>query len=59
MGFDVSFQTEDGGHNKELDHSACVDGDPRTKCKNLNPFGLCVQWVQSYKNADSSSGGRH
>lgn len=55
VGLDVSFQTEDGGQNKELDHKACVDGDPRTKCKNLNPFGLCVQWVQYYVNA----GGRH
>jgi len=50
LGLDVSFVQADSSHNKELDHYACTDGDPSTPCKNNNPFGLCVQWVQTYKN---------
>ena len=46
----MSFVQADSSHNKELDHYACTDGDPSTPCKNNNPFGLCVQWVQTYKN---------
>lgn len=51
MGFDISFLTDDGHQNVELDHTACVDNDPSTICHNNNKFGLCVQWVQYYQNA--------
>lgn len=51
IGFDVSFVTASGDQNKELDHKACTDHDESTWCKNENPFGLCVQWVQYYKDA--------
>ena len=23
-------------------------------CQNLNPFGLCVMWIESYTNADAA-----
>merc|ERR1712146_173857 len=45
LGFDVSFLTDDGHSNTELDHTACVDNDASTVCHNTNKFGLCVQWV--------------
>ena len=52
VGFDIAFVTANSGQNKELDHKACVDHDSSTVCKNENPFGLCVQWVQYYKDAN-------
>lgn len=52
IGLDVSFQTEDGGSNDELDHDACAHG--HADCQNLNPFGLCVMWIESYTNADAA-----
>lgn len=57
IGFDISFQTEDGGDNSELNHDACANGD--ADCQNLNPFGICIQWIQSYSVADSINDGRH
>jgi hypothetical protein len=52
VGMDVSFQTADGGSNAELDHDACASGSD--DCQNLNPFGLCVMWIESYTNADAA-----
>jgi hypothetical protein len=50
VGLDVSFQHAGGDDNAELDHSACAHGD--ASCKNLNPFGICVQWIQAYTAND-------
>ena len=52
VGLDVSFQTADGGNNEELDHEACARRSD--DCQNLNPFGLCVMWIESYRNADAT-----
>lgn len=52
IGMDVSFQTADGGSNVELDHEACASGSKA--CQNLNPFGVCVMWIESYTNADAT-----
>jgi hypothetical protein len=52
IGLDVSFQTADGGSYDELDHDACARHTD--DCQNLNPFGLCVMWIESYTNADAA-----
>jgi len=51
IGMDVSFVHANGKQNEELDHKACSDHDSSTACKNKNPFALCVQWIQYYKDA--------
>lgn len=56
IGFDVSFLTAAGGDNSELNHEACADDDESTTCVNLNPFGLCIQWVQVYTTVAGGSG---
>lgn len=62
IGFDISIQNEDGSANSELNHNACAHPTAGTPCQNLNPFGLCVQWIQAYSNAaaiDNGNGGEH
>ena len=46
IGMDVSFQKQDGSDNPELDHGACASGS--SSCQNLNPFSLCVSWIDTY-----------
>lgn len=50
VGLEISFQTDNGGINPELDHEACAQH--QDSCQNLNPFGICVQWIQAYSNND-------
>jgi hypothetical protein len=59
IGFDISIQTQDGSNNPELDHDACAHPTAGTHCQNLNPFGLCIQWIQAYTNTAAVNGGEH